>query len=84
MTARRWLSAVALMILSAGAGCQSWCSRHYPCQQQGYYGYAPPPAPAYPAAGQCCVPCCPPNAGYTPPVPQPPQPPQPNWGGPCR
>ena len=59
MTIRRWFCVAVLLILSSGSGCQSWCSRHYPCNQPAAYpGYAPAAAP------MACAPCCPPASGY--------------------
>ena len=63
MTVRRWFCVAVLSILASGAGCQSWCSRHYPCPQAGYGYQAPAP--------MACAPCCPPASGYPAPAPAP-------------
>jgi hypothetical protein len=59
MTVRRWFCVAVLLILASGSGCQSWCSRHYPCPQPAAY-----PAYGYGAPAACCPPGCAPASGY--------------------
>lgn len=60
MTAKWLMMTIALAILVAPTGCQTWCARHYPCQQPVAC------APAQSSCAPCCQPCQP--VGYTPAV----------------